>query len=226
MSTKSLDPVADALIAMGGGYRSGFRAHRVGHQLLGIANCPHCDTANPTLSVVHYSPEKRPRADNKAASIWAVYGCTTCGGLISAKGAPGSPEGNPFVDAVFPAVWEADSALPPSVARFLKQARQTLNSTDASVVMSASAIDAMLKDKALTEGSLHTRIAKAVEVGMITKGMAEWAHRVRLDANGSRHADVDSSEPQVDDAQRAFDYAEALAEIIYVLPSRMPPDIP
>ena len=48
------------------------------------------------------------------------------------------------------------------VATYLKQARNTLTNFDASVLMSAAAIDAMLKDHKLVEGSLYKRIDEAV----------------------------------------------------------------
>jgi Domain of unknown function (DUF4145) len=88
--------------------------------------------------------------------------------------------------------------------------------------MSAAAIDAMLKHKGLTDGTLHKRIGEAVSKGLITQGMADWAHVVRLGANDTRHADVAAEPMTPDDAIRAFDYAEALMEVVYVLPSRMP----
>ncbi|MCP4320024.1 MAG: DUF4145 domain-containing protein [Hyphomicrobiales bacterium] len=93
---------------------------------------------------------------------------------------------------------------------------------DASVVMSASAIDAMLKDRGLVEGSLYERIEKAVSAGILTQGIADWAHLVRLDSNKPRHADKDDPHMAPEEAQRAFDYAKAIAEILYVLPSKMP----
>ena len=143
---------------------------------------------------------------------------------MTAKGHAGHTETNRYIAAIFPAPWEADSTIPVSVAKYLKEAKSTLSSPNASVMVSNSAIDAMLKDKNLREGSLYQRIDKAVEAGLITKSMAEWAHRVRLDANDVRHADQASSDMTWDDAQRAFGFAEALSELLYVLPSRMPPN--
>jgi hypothetical protein len=99
----------------------------------------------------------------------------------------------------------------------------TLANPDASVVMSASSIDAMLKDKGFLEGSLHTRINEAVKNQILTPNMAEWAHRVRLDANNPRHADLNTPHMIRQDADRAFEFAKALAEFLYVIPSRMPP---
>ena len=84
----------------------------------------------------------------------------------------------------------------------------------------------MLKDKGLENGSLNDRTNQAVKQGILTQGMADWAHRVRLDSNNPRHADLDDPHMTKEDAERAFDYAKTLAEILYVLPSRMPPENP
>jgi len=82
----------------------------------------------------------------------------------------------------------------------------------------------MLKDNGLRDGSLYTRIGEAVTAGILTNRMAEWAHRVRLDANNTRHADEDIPHMSREDAQRAFEFAEALGDFLYVLPSKMPPE--
>ena len=50
--------------------------------------------------------------------------------------------------------------------------------------------------------------------------MAKWAHQVRLDANAQRHADKDVGLPTKEDAKLTFDYAIALAEYLFVLPSK------
>ena len=101
------------------------------------------------------------------------------------------------------------------------QAQETLTSPSASVLMSAAAVDAMLKEKGLKEGSLYSRIEQAATEGLITKDMAALAHDVRLDANSERHVDERASPPTSEDAQRCFDFAEALAEMIFVLPKRV-----
>lgn len=50
-------------------------------------------------------------------------------------------------------------------------------------MLAASAVDALLKLKGYTAGSLYARIEKAAEDHVITQDMAKWAHEVRLDAN-------------------------------------------
>lgn len=88
-------------------------------------------------------------------------------------------------------------------------------------MLSASSVDAMLKIKGYTAGTLYTRIQKAVEDHLITAEMATWAHEVRLDANDQRHADEAVSLPTTQDATRVLEFASALADYLFVLPSRV-----
>ena len=193
-------------------------------QLADIPQCPHCSVSNPLLVYVWRSDHPLSRGDGKAASRWAVYRCTSCGSLVTARGHAADNVGNPIVEAIFPPIWRPHEELPSAVARYLHQARNTLANPDASVLMSAAAIDAMRKHHKLTEGSLYGRIDKAVAEGILTAKMAQWAHRVRLDANNPRHADEAKPHMTDDEARRAFDFAEALGEFLYILPSRMPPE--
>lgn len=129
---------------------------------------------------------------------------------------------NPHIVEIFPDVWEVSEIVPERVRNYLEQAHRTLGAPDASVVMSASSIDAMLKDHGLEDGTLYARIDQAVVDGVLTQKMADWAHRVRLDANNPRHADNSTPHMSADDAKRAFDFANALTEYLYILPSRIP----
>ena len=76
----------------------------------------------------------------------------------------------------------------------------------------------MLKAKGQSEGSLYSRIEKAVADHLITPEMAEWAHEVRLDANDQRHADEEASEPTETSAKRVIKFAEALGMFLFGLP--------
>lgn len=88
-------------------------------------------------------------------------------------------------------------------------------------MLAASAVDSMLKLRGYSEGSLYARIEKAIENHLLTQEMGQWAHAVRLDANDQRHADEAAALPTEADAKRVIDFAEALAEILFVLPSRV-----
>ncbi|MBO6692940.1 DUF4145 domain-containing protein [Parvibaculum sp.] len=154
--------------------------------------------------------------------VWAAFACLSCGSLVTAEGVPGSDVNNALIENIYPDMWMADNEIPAQARRYLDQARRTLASPDASVLMSAASLDAMLKEKGLADGSLFARIELAVKNGILTEGMAQWAQRVRLDANNPRHADADVPHLTGEDARRAFDFAKSIAEILYVLPGRMP----
>lgn len=142
---------------------------------------------------------------------------------MSARGRPNEIVANPHIDKIFPDVWEVEDVVPERVRKYLTQAHKTQANPDASVLMSASSIDAMLKHHELAEGSLYARIDEAVKKGILTQTMAKWAHRVRLDANNPRHADENAPHLTNEDSKRAFEFAEALVEYLFILPSRMPP---
>ena len=88
-------------------------------------------------------------------------------------------------------------------------------------MLCASAVDAILKGHGLKDGSLYDRIDKAKDQGLITDGMAKWAHQVRLDANDQRHADDAAPLPSQKDAELCLSFALALAEVLYVIPARV-----
>jgi hypothetical protein len=88
-------------------------------------------------------------------------------------------------------------------------------------MLAASSLDSMLKVKGYTTGSLYSRIDEAAKNHLITEEMAAWAHEVRLDANDQRHADDTADLPSQKDANKAIEFAQALAEFLFVLPARV-----
>jgi Domain of unknown function (DUF4145) len=121
----------------------------------------------------------------------------------------------------YPKLETVDTAIPEPARSFLQQAIDSLHAPAGSIMLCASAVDAMFKVKGLTEGSLYFRIDQAAADHLITAEMAQWAHEVRLDANAQRHADEAAPLPSADDAKRAVDFVSALGEFLFVLPSRV-----
>jgi hypothetical protein len=146
--------------------------------------------------------------------IWKIYSCTRCGGVITA--AAFQDQGDTI--EIYPQAALVSDSIPVRARQYLQQALDTLNSPAGSVMLSASAIDAMLKAKGYKDGTLYSRIKKAAEEHMITESMAEWAHNVRLDANDQRHSDDAAPLPDSQDARRSIDFAMALAQFMFVLP--------
>lgn len=88
-------------------------------------------------------------------------------------------------------------------------------------MLTASAVDAMLKDKGYKDGNLNARIDAAAKDHLITTEMAAWAHEIRLDANDQRHADEGAALPSAADSAKVIEFASALAQFLYVLPARI-----
>lgn len=175
-----------------------------------VKRCPHCGVANPRLGRLWMSAPLA-RADGGKQHRWAVFGCATCGHAVLAKGAH-SPQGaeNTDVVALFPEPRSAHGDIPDTARTYLQQAYETMHAPDAAGLMAASSVDAMLKNLGYADGSLYSRIDKAVEDGVLTKGMADWAHSVRLEANKPRHADVKSPHLTAAEARQSVEFAEAL----------------
>lgn len=184
--------------------------------------CPHCGSANPTL-VLKGEPILTRTYNKKEPRFWCIYCCTTCGGIVMAGGqVPNS--GEPYatvIQEIYPSISAISDSIPEKPREFLRQAQNSLHAPAGAVMLCASAVDAMLKEKSYTEGSLYTRIDKAAEEHLITDAMAQWAHQVRLDANEPRHADEKVPIPTDKDAKLTFDFAIAFAEYLFVLPSKV-----
>jgi hypothetical protein len=140
---------------------------------------------------------------------------------VSAKGDPNQNVGNAEVVQIFPESKRADEDVPPVARRFLQQAMNTLAAPDAAAVMAGSAVDAMLKELGFREGTLYARIDQAAEQHILTQGMADWAHEVRLGSNRPRHADAERPHVTAEEALQAVDFAEALAQFLFVLTARI-----
>lgn len=195
--------------------------------LNGTGRCPHCNVAEPLLTKIWAEFRKNP--GNMTGRAYALYQCSRCNRITMAEGvqvpldASGAPASKLYVTiaALYPPPSLIDPSLPADARRYLKQSLETLHAPDASIVMAASAVDAMLKAKGYTSGNLYPRIEKAVEDHVLTEGMAQWAHKVRLEANAVRHADAFNPEPSMEDAKQVLEFATALGDFLFVFTARV-----
>lgn len=125
------------------------------------------------------------------------------------------------ISNIWPNALSVSDTLPPRARDYMTQAMESLNAPAGAVMLTASAIDAMLKDKGLKDGTLNSRIDDAAKSHLITSEMAAWAHEIRLEANDQRHADETASLPSGADAIKVIEFANALAQFLYVLPARV-----
>lgn len=180
-----------------------------------IKRCPHCNVDNPNLTKTAIFETNSFNGNNKR--IWVTYACQRCGGVTTAW----AYQFNSEIQQMFPNAISLDSSIPHRAKAYLDQAIDSLHAPAGSIMLSASSVDAMLKEKGYKDGSLYCRINKAVEDHLITKEMADWAHEVRLDANDQRHADESVDLPTEKDAQITIDFSLALAQFLFVMPSRV-----
>jgi hypothetical protein len=184
-------------------------------QNLLLPRCPHCAVARPNLFKQHHIETKDHAGHNHR--FWAIYVCGQCGGVVTATA---SKLGGIVKDS-FPESTSVADDIPDRARDYLQQALESLHAPAGAVMLSASAVDAMLKIKGYGAGTLYSRIEKAAEDHLITNDMAKWTHEVRLDANDQRHADDTAELPSTAVAQRTIDFALALAEILFSLPNRV-----
>jgi hypothetical protein len=181
---------------------------------LDLRRCPHCNVDTPNLGFVHQLNVPNLNGNQR---FWRLYTCGRCGGLVSATADNWDFE----VTQSFPASTEVSADIPDRARAYLEQALSSLSVPAGAVMLAASAVDAMLKARGLSEGSLYSRIDAAAANHLITTEMAQWAHEVRLDANDQRHADHEAALPDPAQAQKCVDFAVALAQFMFVLPARV-----
>lgn len=185
-----------------------------------LGRCPHCSIASPNMVRAWASQGPTQRTDDGSPSWWGGYRCQSCGGLVIVKAQ--QPTGNRFIlSEIFPDFKSAHGDLPARARVYLQQAYETLHAPDAAAVMAGSAVDAMLKAKGYEKGTLYERIDKALSDNLLTKGMADWAHEVRLGSNRPRHADKDNPHVSFLEATQSVDFAEALGNFLFVLTARI-----
>jgi hypothetical protein len=193
---------------------------RMTDQIEGLSRCPQCGTAWPTMQRMWGPVIMMPRKTTGYGRNWAVYQCTTCKDLVLTESNAGN-EQTLEIARTFPPTRTVDAALPEKAQKYLQQAMESLHTPDGAAMLTGSAVDAMLKAKNLTEGSVYRRIDEAVATHLLTKEMGEWAHAVRLGSNGPRHADLDAPHVSVEEAKQAVEFATTLGLVLFVLPDRV-----
>lgn len=180
---------------------------------LDLERCPHCKVDRPSL----WRRWVDRIADYRGTytGVWAAFVCARCGKAVLVQANDHTDE----ILAIYPQPAEFDESIPERARHYLREASNSAPS--GAVMVAASAIDAMLKAKGYKDDSLYQRIDKAATDHLITDEMRLWAHEVRLDANDQRHADESAPFATADDARRCIDFAVALGQFLFVLPSRV-----
>lgn len=180
-----------------------------------LSRCPHCNVADPLLH--SGQPVDTTDGNYHHKRTWRFYVCSRCGGVVTAW----AQKDGDSIQQLFPSPETVDDAVPLRAKNYLEQAIESLHAPAGSIMLSASAVDAMLKLCGYKDGSLYSRIGKATDDHLLTSDMAQWAHDIRLDANDQRHADEDIPLPTEADAKHSIAFAQALGQILFVLPAQV-----
>jgi hypothetical protein len=180
---------------------------------LRLESCPHCRVDRPNMQC--QATFQGGSINQPYPKMWVAFTCARCGGAV----VTGGMRMGFTVTEIFPEVKSVSEEIPERAREYLLQAMQSLQSPAGAVILAASAVDAMLKNKGFEKGTLNDRINEAAKDHLITKEMAEWAHQVRLDANSQRHADNSQPLPTMFDAEKSIRFAEALGQFLFVLPA-------
>ncbi len=182
---------------------------------LELNRCPYCHVDTPSLKkVFQYETFSYSGKDCRR---WGLYLCSRCGGLVLANSLS---FGGPVLN-FYPSSRSIDDSIPDQARSYLKQSLDSLHAPSGAIMLAASSVDSMLKYKGYKDGSLYVRIDKAASNHLITSEMARWAHQIRLEANEQRHSDEDLGLPNEEEAKRVVEFAFALAEFLFVLPSKV-----
>jgi hypothetical protein len=192
---------------------------RLSGTLRGLSRCPHCGIAKPEMQYQWLDFVSRP--GEVTGYTWATYRCTSCFQLVLVRSQRGQKNDTPVLEHVFPSIAELEREIPERARTYLAQAIESIHAPDGAAMLAGSSVDAMLKEKGLSEGSVYSRIDKAVEQGVLTKDMAQWAHDVRLGANRPRHADEKDPHVTSQEAAQAIEFAKTLAQVLFILPHRV-----
>jgi len=186
---------------------------------LELARCAHCNVAKPHL--VRNNAFNTTDFAGGNPRCWAIYWCGSCGGavLTSAPAPQGSPPQN--IADIWPSPLSVADEIPGRAREYLEQAIACIHAPSGAVMLTASAVDSMLKEIGFSQGTLYSRIDEATKQHKITPDMAKWAHEVRLDANDQRHADDNAALPTEADATRVVEFARTLAQLLFVLPAQV-----
>lgn len=187
----------------------------------GVRRCAHCSVAKPLMTCV-----QKPTLHYKGDYLNYFYFTASCSHchhltLFYAESSDNDVKSDMEVKTQYPHNKQADDELPERAKNFLKQAYESKHAPDGCLMLAASSIDAMLKDKGYIDGSLYKRIEDAATANFLTAEMSEWAHEIRLNANEPRHADDSFDGATTEDAEQVLQFASALSQYLYVLPSKV-----
>ena len=113
--------------------------------------------------------------------------------------------------------------VPNAIANAAVEAHKALDAQapHASVVMARATVEAMAKDKGITQGGLESKIDHLAADGHISEAMKEAAHEIRFAGNEVAHSDILNEPISLEDATEVVELMDALLERVYQEPAKV-----
>ena len=125
------------------------------------------------------------------------------------------------LDTIYPSAGNLPEYLPKRVAQRYSEALSNMGRAayESAGMMFRKTLELSLKTiRPDDDGNLYFRIDKAAEAGAITRDLAEWAHRVRLDGNDAAHEDT---VPTAEDIRELKHFTELVLRYLFTLPGML-----
>ena len=87
--------------------------------------------------------------------------------------------------------------------------------------MARATVEAMAKDKGITQGGLESKIDHLAADGHISEAMKEAAHEIRFAGNEVAHSDILNEPISLEDATEVVELMDALLERVYQEPAKV-----
>jgi hypothetical protein len=117
------------------------------HAQLEVTRCPHCQVDKPSLvlQAKHGTTDHAGRNQRH----WGIYQCQRCGSVVTAASNTGT---DGHVTEIYPSASKVEDALPAKAKAYLEQAINSRHAPAGAVILAASAVDAMLKERVIRTG--------------------------------------------------------------------------
>lgn len=113
--------------------------------------------------------------------------------------------------------------VPAAMASAASEAHQALGAEAprAALAVARAVIEAIAKDKGITQGILQAKINQLAAGGHISEAMKEAAHAIRLVGNDAAHGDLVGDLISIDEAREVVDLMDDILEDVYQRPAKV-----
>lgn len=184
-----------------------------------MLTCAYCDTQGKFTGLHARSRESTPQ--RFADTVWEMLQCQVCANVTFVI--RGTHSGAAYAQFPTPRGQRSlHEACPPHVGKYYLQALAAIDtrSWDGAVLLSRSALQAIMKQQQAGGGTLQKQIDDLLSRGLIVQSLRDWAHHIRVIGNEAAHAD-EEEEITEQDAREVTQLVGHVIQYLYVVPAQI-----